>query len=382
MANAAHVAKLNEGLASWNAWRDKHPGLRIDLHAADLQGLAIDGDGGIGADLRGVDLRCTNLRCAKMHGADLAGAKLEAADLRRANLASARLTGANAAGADLSDAVLSDADLRDADLTGADLTRTFLFQGRLSSANLTRAKLDGTILLNADLTDVKLGATTLANLDLSGTHGLPSIVHLLPSEVGCGTLWKSRGNLPEAFLRGAGVPSRLVERLHESPKSKDDPAFAFHFISCSDADGEFSVRLQARLAREGIPSWVVPESLKRGSTGEISEDRVHELSGLYDKLLLVISGESLETEWLSWEIHRARWREHYEFRRLLFPIRIVAADRIEKDDSLGGVLCPEYLVHDFSGWEYELSEPACRQLLDDLRTDALRASFEEPTGPP
>jgi uncharacterized protein YjbI with pentapeptide repeats len=382
MANPTHVAKLKEGLASWNAWRTNDPKARIDLRTADLQGLVIDGDDRIGADLIGVDLSGANLQRANMPGVDLTGADLQGTDLRRANLAHARLRGANAVGADFSHAALSDADLRDADLTGADLTGAFLFQALISNANLTRAQLNGTILLHADLTDAKFGATTLANLDLSGTHGLSSIIHLLPSDVGCATLWKSRGSVPEEFLRGAGVPHNLLRRLHESIASKDDLILSYHFISHADADKDLALRLQARLSMEEMPAWVVPESLKRGSTGEISMDRVFELSKLYDKLIIVVSEESIETEWLKREIHVARRREHYEFRRILFPIRTIPEEVLGSDDGIGEILRSEYRVHDFSRWKYELSESAFRNLLDDLRTDAIRKAFKDPVDSP
>ena len=377
MSNPAHAAKLKEGLPSWNAWRAGNPGIRIDLSGADLQGLVIAGDDRVGADLIGADLSRADLRHASMHGAELTGAKMQGCDLRRADLRDARLTGADLTGADLSHASMRDADLRDADLTRADLTGTNLFQGRLQSTKLIHAHLSGTVLINASLAGAMLGATTLLNLDLSATHGLSSITHLLPSDVGCATLWKSRGRIPEAFLRGAGVPASLIGRLPELMPPRDEPAFSFHFISHADADKEFAERLQARLRTEGVSTWLVSDSLKNGTTVEVARNRRVELSRLYDKLLIVLSEASLESEWLSEEIHRARLREFYEFRRILFPLRIATDEVLERwDEGLGNFLRSDYAIHDFSGWKYELSEPSVRKLLADLRVDARRKEFE------
>ena len=62
--------------AEIQAWRDEHPGERLDLYGADLQG----------ADLQGANLRSANLRSANLQGADLGGADLQGAYLRGANL--------------------------------------------------------------------------------------------------------------------------------------------------------------------------------------------------------------------------------------------------------------------------------------------------------
>ena len=56
MANDEHLAKLEEGVEVWNAWREEHPDVRPDLSEANLRG----------ADLQRADLQRANLR-----GADL-----------------------------------------------------------------------------------------------------------------------------------------------------------------------------------------------------------------------------------------------------------------------------------------------------------------------
>src|SRR5947208_1772889 len=83
-----------------------------------------------------------------------------------------------------------------ADLRGADLS-----QAGLSQADLRRAGLSG-----ADLTGARCGFTAFADVDLSGVKGLDSVVHLAPSTLGTDTLIRSQGKIPEAFLRGCGLP--------------------------------------------------------------------------------------------------------------------------------------------------------------------------------
>jgi uncharacterized protein YjbI with pentapeptide repeats len=56
MANGQLVALLKQGPYHWNAWRQEHPDVTVDLCGADLRKLDLHG-----ADLQGVDLRHANL---------------------------------------------------------------------------------------------------------------------------------------------------------------------------------------------------------------------------------------------------------------------------------------------------------------------------------
>lgn len=86
----------------------------------------------------------------------------------------------------------------------------------LSEAILNRADLRGAILnrvnlSEANLTEAKFGQTLLTDVDLSDVKGLESIQHEGPSTIGIDTLYRSQGKiLPEAFLRGAGIPDTFI----------------------------------------------------------------------------------------------------------------------------------------------------------------------------
>ena len=152
MSNQEHLNILRQGMKAWKQWREEHPEIRPDL--------------------RDVDLR----------GAHLSGADLSRADLSRANL---------------SDADLSDADLRGADLSGADLSGADLSSANLSSANLSSANLS-----DADLSGAYIGWTIFGDVDLSVVKNLETVIHEGPSTIGIDTIYRSGGNIPEAFLRG------------------------------------------------------------------------------------------------------------------------------------------------------------------------------------
>ncbi len=69
MADEKQIARLREGVAAWNRWREENPGVRPDLSEADLREADLRG-----ANLRGADPRGANLRGADFRGADLSEA--------------------------------------------------------------------------------------------------------------------------------------------------------------------------------------------------------------------------------------------------------------------------------------------------------------------
>ncbi|UBF26675.1 pentapeptide repeat-containing protein [Kovacikia minuta CCNUW1] len=61
MANEEHLAKLQEGIEAWNAWRSIAPDVKADLKYINLSGLDLSGINLSGADLFSIQLQGTNL---------------------------------------------------------------------------------------------------------------------------------------------------------------------------------------------------------------------------------------------------------------------------------------------------------------------------------
>ena len=163
-----------------NNWRRENPDLRPDLS---------------GAYLRGARLIDANLSSANLSLADLGEAELFRANLRETDLRDANLSAATLSEVDLGWANLIGANLRRANLSGAYLNRT----------NLWRANLNG-----ADFTGAQIEVTNFADVDLSVAKSLETIRHDGPSTIGIDTIYKSHGKIPEAFLRGCGVPDEFI----------------------------------------------------------------------------------------------------------------------------------------------------------------------------
>jgi hypothetical protein len=293
LANETHLKILAQGAEVWNAWRKAEPDIVPDLVRADLS-LKI---------LQQIDLRNANLTCASLNNATLRGADLRSASLIEANLLNADLTSAN-----LSGSYLSFVDFNYANLTGADLRET-----DLRSAVIRNAELDG-----ADFSGATMGGTLLANLDMSGCKGLETVIHTGPSAIGIDTIYRSKGNISDVFLRRAGVPKDFITYIHSSGES---PIKSYYtcFISHSSKDRTFCDQLNLDLNNAGVGTWYYEDDARGGKT---SWEQIEWAIKKYDKFLLVCSENSLTSGPVIRELNRAIAREDEEKKGILFPITI------------------------------------------------------------
>jgi uncharacterized protein YjbI with pentapeptide repeats len=315
-------------------------------------------------DLIGAGLRRANLSQADLRQADLSRAGLSLADLRQADLRQANLVGANLSQADLRQADLRQAGLSQADLSQADLSRAYLREANLSQADLSQADLIGADLIGADLNETTCAYTVFAYVDLSTVKGLDSVRHLRPSTVGIDTLIQSKGKIPEAFLRGCGVHEALIEYLPSLIGSMDPIQFYSCFISYSSKNRDFAERLHADLQAKGVRCWFDQEDLK---IGEKFRQHIDTAIRVHDKLMLVLSEQSLASDWVESEVEAALDREGREKRIVLFPIRLDDAVQ-ETPVAWASHIRRSRHVGDFTGWkDHDSYQRAFDRLLRDLR---------------
>jgi len=316
MANPEHLAILKQGVVEWNQWVKE--GKALDFSDADLSDTKLDR----------VDLR---------------GANLRGANLNRASLSHANLGYANFQGATFRHAKLYAADLRGAVLSGA----MFLLAD-LAAVNLRQALVSGT-----DFASVMLGLTQFDDMDLSVATGLDRALHTAPSTVGIDTIYRSKGKIPEIFLRGCGVPEEFIEFARSVGRNPIE--YYSCFISYSTKDQAFADRLYADLQAKGVRCWFAPHDIVGGRK---IHEQLDEAIRLHDKLLLILSEHSMASDWVGTEIANARERESREKKQMLFPITIAPFEEVKKwklfDSDRGKDSAREireYYIPDFSAWE-------------------------------
>jgi len=378
MANPEHLALLKGELKKWNEWRNRNPQVIPDLSRARLGNM----------ELNTFDLRGANLSDAILHDTNL----IEA-DLSEANLCDANLRGAN---------------LRWADMRGA----------ALRGAVLVEANLAGAVLYRADFRWVLASGTHFVDVDLSAVVGLKQVVHEGPSFVDVETIYQSRGEIPELFLRGCGVPDDMIGYIKSIAGAIQ---FYSCFISYSTKDQEFADRLYADLQNKGVRCWFAPHDIHGGRK---IHEQLDEAIRVHDKLLLILSDDSMNSNWVKTEIAKARRREEEENRvkdplnrkerlngapeddkdgaptsiptprpkkRMLFPITLVPYEAVREwecfDGDTGidsardhpnqrkaalvgdpGKTIREYFIPDFSNWkDHDSYKDALDRLVRDLK---------------
>lgn len=335
MANEEQIAILKQGVEAWNQWRNQNRDIVPDLTSANFEAADL-----CGADLTSANLMLANLLEAKLNRSDLIAANLDAALLREADLRNTDLRHAN----------LRNANLILADLSGA----------RLHDANLSNALLHG-----ADLTEAYLRFTAFGDIDLSQIKGLETIQHDGPSFVDIQSIYRSGGNIPEIFLRGIGVPDNFITYM----KSLTGQAFEFYscFISYASQDEEFAQRLYNDLQGKSVRCWFAPEDMK---IGDKLRPTIDQSIRLHDKLLLILSENSIHSDWVESEVETALEEEkkrHSRQQTVLFPIRLDDTIR-ETDQAWAATIRRQRHIGDFTRWkEHDSYKKAFDKLLQDLK---------------
>ena len=319
MANEKQLEILNRGVDAWNEWREQNPDVAPDLVDANLVGRTL-----IGINLQGADLSGANLRLATLSGANLSQANLTKADASRADLSNADFSGAN-----------------------------------LSMADLTRA----------DMTESQLGLTTFGSTAMGYVKGLDSVKHNGPSVIGVDTLYFSQGQIPDLFLRRAGVPENFITYIRTSVTNgiSYDSCFITH---CAE-DRVFAERIYDDLQGKNVRCWLAESTIRTGQSPVGMSTRIQ------DKLLLVLSHNSINSEWVKDEVGAALRKEQEQREKhgtnvgILYPLSIDDAVT-ESDSPWSAAVQKRQRVLDFRDWKSDSGyRLAFKELLTHLRADLL-----------
>jgi uncharacterized protein YjbI with pentapeptide repeats len=342
MANEEQLKILKQGIETWNKWRGENRDTKIDLIEADLRGANLKGVYLWEANLREADLRRTNLSEANLNATHLAGANLSRASLLKSSLINAYLKGAK-----LIEATLNEADLRGARLDFADIRGTDFEQAQFEEATV--------------------GSTIFGDTNLNNAIGLEKVVHIHPTNIDNKSIQRSKGNIPDQFLRGCGLSDWEIEssKLYRpglSPKEINDIVYRIYdlratrpiqmnslFISYSHKDSIFVDNMENHLNKKGIRFW---RDIHDAAAGRLEKVVDHAMRQ-NPTVLLVLSENSVQSDWVEHEARSARDLEKELKRDVLCP---VALDGAWKDCNWPARLreqIMEYNILDFANWKDE-----------------------------
>lgn len=364
MANQEQVTILKQGAEVWNSWRKKNPQAIINFSYADLCEAKLSEIDLSETNLSRAYLSETNLSRACLRKARHIGVDLREADLREADLREADLKEANLSYADLSGANLSGANLREANLNYAKLRETNLREANLSYADLGGAYLSEVNLIGANCDKAIFGNTILTKTYLSQTFGLESIQHIPSSSIGIDTIQISKGEIPDVFLRGCGLSDWEIEsaKLYKPDlinKEIDEILCKIQdlranqaiqisplFISYSHADTPFVEKLEPHLTDKGIRFWRDSHDMRSGRM----EKQVDHAMRQNPTVILILSENSLRSDWVEHEARLARELEKEFGRDVLCPIALDGSWKSAKWPARLMEQIKEYNILDYSNW--------------------------------
>ena len=274
MANPKHVARLKEGREAWNAWR------RTSDEKPDLSEVELNGD------------------------------SLDRYDLHSSNFSGAKLGGMSFNGAFCGDCSFERARILYSDFLGSQLTKC-----NFRTATIADTVFDWCDLDQSDFAEADISWCTFAHLSLKSVHGLNELYRALQNSIGLDVFFRS-GGLPEPFLRNS-VPEEFIQFA----ASLVGKAIEYYscFLSYSSKDDEFARRLYNDLQGKNVRTWFAPEELK---IGDRFRSRIDESIRIHDKLVIILSANSVNSDWVETEVESALEREQKEGKDVLFPIAI------------------------------------------------------------
>jgi hypothetical protein len=256
----------------------------------------------------------------------------------------------NFSGTNFSNSIIRGATFNNCDLTNCNFYKSDLRKASFKDCNLTNCKFHITNLtlasfINCNFQESLFWETILARTSFIDNKNLNLIKHGGPSIIDHRTFQKSN-KLPIELLRGIGLTEELIKFYNLNFTNTN---LASCFISHSSKDEEFVLKLYNRLQNKGIRCWYAPKDL---NIGDKIRDEIESAISEYEKILIILSKDSVDSYWVEDEVETAIEKEKISKKGKLIPISL---DRLifDLDKSWLNKIKRTRQIGDFTDWKNE-----------------------------
>jgi TIR domain-containing protein len=162
-------------------------------------------------------------------------------------------------------------------------------------------------------------------------------------------------------MRGAGVPDSLI--TYTKSLVTEPIQYYSCFISYSTGDQKFAGLLHSQLQAKGVRVWLSTQDLK---IGDRLRTKIDEAIRIHDKLLVVLSKNSVMSPWVESEVEAALEEERKHKRTVLFPIRL-DDEVMDSTEAWAAEIRRLRYIGDFRRWkDHDTFQEGLTRLLRDL----------------
>ncbi|MCB0532005.1 MAG: toll/interleukin-1 receptor domain-containing protein [Saprospiraceae bacterium] len=287
MPNPKHFKIYLQGPEKWNQWRQQYPDIEPDL--SGFRFVFVE------SHLRQYSKPGLNTTTYGM----LMRSSLSDFDFSRTNLSDCVFW----------EIVLHRTRFQGANLSGTEFRQCDLYQVDLEAAELSRSTFVLSLFREANFQGAHFGQSHFAYSPLQGCTGLEKTVHPLPGHMDFLSLVHSQ-QVPFEFAQHFGINEVLFNAIRKLEPER----FYDCFISYSTRNEDFVQYLRAVLLIAKVPCWYAPadyrlnadwHASKKSEDYELARD-LYNLVDASDVLLLVVSNDSMRSEWVRKEVLRVR----------------------------------------------------------------------------
>ena len=160
MANELHVRMLNDGMADWNLWRDRHPEIIPDLEEADLNCK----------NLSNYNLNFANLRSAKLDRCIISNSMLKGVNFTNCNLTLSYLNGTNLSNCDFTNSILKYSNLSSSFISECVFTESLMVGIDFSASNIKKSNFEYASLNRAKFFSTKINSCKMTAAVIDDIH--------------------------------------------------------------------------------------------------------------------------------------------------------------------------------------------------------------------